>query len=176
MNVKTFVLVLLAAPALGRAKRQGTLEDTPVLPFAGQSRPGDKSPPLEVQNGNVEKGIVDRKDADVEEVLEYADESDPGVNPEAEMDISEANEEPETDVVLQDGAAVGRVIAGGLPVREAFFERYYGQNRNGSTTEKPTEEKKTPWYKSKLTWIIVGVVVGIIVLLLCILICIKCRK
>ena len=176
MNVKIFVLVLLAAPALGRVRRQGTLEDTPVLPFAGQSRPGDESPSLEVQNENAEKGIVDSKDAEVEEVLEYVDESDPGVDPEAEMDMLEANEEPDADAVLQDGPAVGRVIAGGSPVREAFFERYYGRNRNGSTTETPTEEKKTPWYKSKLTWIIVGVVVGIIVLLLCILICIKRKK
>ena len=172
MNVKIFVLVLMAAPALGRVRRQGTLEDTQVLPFAGQSRPGDESPSLEVQNENAEKGIVDSKEAEVEEVLEYVDKSDPGVDPEAKMDMLEANEEPDTDAVLQDGAAVGRVIAGGSPVREAFFERYYGRNRNGSTTE----EEKTPWYKSKLTWIIVGVVVGIIVLLLCILICTKCKK
>lgn len=174
MNVRIFVLVLLAAPALGRVRRQGTLEDTPVLPFAGQSRPG--SPSLEVHNENAEKGIVDSKDAEVEEVLEYVDESDPGVDPETEMDMLKANEEPDTDAVLQDGAVVRRVIAGGSPVREAFFKRYYGRNRNGSTTETPTEEKKTPWYKSKLTWIIVGVVVGIIVLLLCILICTKCKK
>lgn len=172
MNVKIFVLVLLAAPALGRIRRQ----DTPVLPFAGQSRPGDESPSLEIQNENAEKGIVESKDAEVEEALEYVDESDPGVDPEAEMDMLEANEKPDTDAVLQDGAAVGRVVAGGSPVREAFFERYYGRKRNGSPTETPTEEKKTPWYKSKLTWIIVGVVVGIIVLLLCVLIRIKSKK
>lgn len=49
-------VLLIIVSVQGRVRRQGTLEDHPVLPFAGQSRPGDESPSLEVQNENAEKG------------------------------------------------------------------------------------------------------------------------
>lgn len=182
INLKLFLLVLLSAPALGRVRRQGTLEDTPVLPFSAQSKPGDESPSIEVQNENAEKGIVDNKDAGVEEVLEYVDESGPGSDPDAEVDQSLANEEPDIDAIVQDGqqpigiSPIGRGFQENAVVPESFFERPYFGRQSNETVSTPGKTTEKPWYKNSTVWIIVGVIGGIILLLICICICVKCRK
>lgn len=179
---KLIFLVLLSVPALCRVRRQGTLEDTPVLPFSGQSKPGDESPSIEVQNENAEKGLIDNKDAQIEEVIDYVDESEPGADRDAEVDQLLANEEPDIDSAIQDGP-VNVVPAGRafVPVGpgESFFERpYYGRQLNESiiSSVKPNGETDKPWYKNHIVWIVVGVIAGIILLLVCICICVKCKK
>ena len=175
LRLKLLLLVLLAIPALGRVRRQGTLEDTPVLPFSAQSRVGDESPSLEIQNENAEKGIIDNKDAEVEEVLEYVDESNPGSDPEAEMEQAEANEEPGMESVIQDGQPIGRVVQDQRIPGGFFQQPQFGMQGMSNSTESPKPEGK-PWYKNSTIWIIVGVIGGIILLLILICICIKCRK
>lgn len=185
MNIlfKLIFLVFLSTPALCRVRRQGTLEDTPVLPFSGQSRPGDESPSIEVQNENAEKGLIDNKDAEIEEVIDYVDESDPGADRDAEVEQSLVNEEPDIDSAIQDGPVENVVPAvdgrAAIEPGESFFERpYFGNQEVGSlpTTAKPTDKTDKPWYKNQTVWIIVGVIAGIILLLVCICICIKCKK
>lgn len=168
------LIFLLSAAAQGRVRRQGTLEESPVLPFAAQSKPGDESQSLEVQNQNAEKGIIDNKDAQVEEILEYVDDSEPGADPEAVVDQLEVDEEPDMDSIVQDdtiGGPVARVYKDG-----AMFERpYYGYQaaNQSSSTESPKSDK--PWYKNSTIWIVVGVILGAILIAI-ILFCCCCKK
>lgn len=174
---KLMILVLLSVAVLGRVRRQGTLEDTPVLPFSGQSRPGDESPSIEVQNENAEKGLIDNKDAEIEEVIDYVDESEPGADRDAEVEQSLANEEPDIDSAIQDGPVESVVPVEGRAFGpgESFFERPYFRKLDNGTLAKD-DKKDKPWYKNHIVWIIVGVIAGIILLLVCICICVKCKK
>ena len=163
------VWILLVTSVIGRVRRQGTLEGLPVLPFSAQLKPGDESQTLEVQNENAEKGIVDNKDTEVEEVLEYVEESDPGADPDAELDQMNAVEEPGMD----DENAVGRVIL----VPEETEVKTTNPRSTPATAIEPPEDEKQPLKRNQVTWIVMGVLLFILLLAIVLCICLKyCRK
>lgn len=172
-----FTALLIIVSVQGRVRRQGTLEDHPVFPFAGQSRPGDGSSSLEVQNENAEKGVIDNENSDIEDVLEYVGESDPGVDPQAELDQMESDDEPDMDDVLQDEPDVDQL---------RFVPPFtYNQNptEDNATNSEETlvnvnvleDSKREETKRNKDTfWIIFGVSMGIMVMFLFIGIIYKC--
>lgn len=172
-------VLLIIVSVQGRVRRQGTLEDHPVLQFAGQSRPGDESPSLEVQNENAEKGVINNKYSDIEEVLEYVDESDPGIDPQAELDQMESDDEPDMDDVLQDEPGVDQL--------RFVLPFAYNQNptEDNATNSEETlvdanvlqDSKREQTKRNKNTfWIIFGVSMGIMLMFLFIGIIYKCRS
>lgn len=178
IHLKLVLLFLLSTPTIGRVRREGTLEGHPVLPFSAQSNSRDESPSLEVQNQDAEKGVIDQKDAMVEEVIQYVDDSEPGMDPEVAVDQLAVDEEPDMDSVVQDDAigGAGSVARVYNEPRGTFFERpYFGYQNNSleaTTTAKPEDK---PWYKNSTIWIIVGVVIGLILIAILVFCC-CCKK
>lgn len=172
-------VLLIIVSVQGRVRRQGTREDHPVLPFAGQSRPGDESPSLEVQNENAEKGVIDNKYSDIEEVLESVGESDPGIDPQAELDQMENDDEPDMDDVLQGEPGLDQ-----LRFVPPFVCNQNPTEDNATNSEETfvdtnvlEDSKREQTKRNKNTfWIIFGVSMGIMLMFLFIEIICKCRS
>lgn len=158
-----FVLFTIFSVVFGQVKRQGTLDDLPISPFL------DGSQSLEVQNQNAERGLIDHEDAEVEEVIEYVNESDPS----AEV-VEEVIEE-------SDGPAIGRVVVD--PSTEII------QNQNtvgsGSNVSQPMvpydfllpTRSKSGLTRNEVTWIWMGVMLGILLIIIILLACLQfCQR
>lgn len=172
-------VLLIIVSVQGRVRRQETLEDHPILPFVGQSRPGDKSLSLEVKNENAEKGVIDNKYSDIEEVLEYVGESDSDVDPRAELDQIESDDEPDMDDINQDEPDVDQL--------RFVLPFAYNQNptEDNATNSEETlvdsnvleDSRREQTKRNKNTfWIIFGVSMGIMLMFLFIGIIYKFRS
>lgn len=182
MTPKFFVLIVLVLPVFSRVRRQGTLEDAPVLPFSAQSNPRDESRSIEVLNENAEKGIIDNKDIEAEEIIEYVDQSGPGADPDAELDATHVDE---PSVEVQETV----ISTGGLRVIElapnpnlkrggSVFGRSSDTNKIPNDKEQEAKDQKAEDMRNKKNtfWIIFGVSLGIMLLFLFACLFAKCKS